>query len=1600
MALSIIILLTLIPAVCAMDNDTVALNLDVNDDAPISIDNNDVLQASNDYYFNASVESDGDGSQNTPYKYLFAERIKANSNLHLANGEYNLNDSKTIQEVTIIGSDVDKTIIRYDGVAFSVENKLTIKNVTFIGASITNHASFAATNTIFMDGYGSKLNSYGNNYGGAIYTDDLNPRASVTIENCTFKDNYAQYGGAIYMREGVLNVSDSIFLNNSAYNYGGAIACDYIGNIFISKSKFYNSKSVDDAGGCIYVKSSGRLSVNEVDIVNSSSTFGSAITSLNTDVSLSQVNMANNNAKYCGGAVYHMYGSFSSVNSIFTNNSASNGGALFIDNSTSVFVRSSTFSNNRASNTGGAIYSLLNKLNSPYGLYNRYSSNEAMFYDDYYDASQINLFIGDENYTKYNIEVNQNLTFPSRYSLVDDGYITDVKDQQEGGNCWSFTACAVLESCILKAGGEKLDLSEENMKNIMGLYSDYGWILDTNNGAYDYLPWGYLAGWLGPVNEIDDAYDDKSTLSPLLNSIVHVQNIVFLKRDSYLDNDNIKRAVLNYGAVSAGIYFYSECLDSDTNSYCCYAATPGNHAVTIVGWDDNYSASNFKLGGPEGDGAWIVRNSWGSSWGDNGYFYVSYYDRSFAMSSLQNTAYTVIFNDTIKYDKNYQYDIAGITNYLIGPSSEIWYKNKFTATSDEFLAAVSTYFNVISNWTADVYVNNQLKDVVSGMSNPGYYTFNLNKLIPLKKGDIFEVVFNIVTDGEASFPISEMAKLNKLMYSPGISYMSWDGENWNDLYNFSWTYSSHKYASQVAGIKAFTVLNSIKTSIDLSIDFNESNDLCNIAATVLDEYGNLVNYGNVTFDVNGEIFVVDVSNGNANFSHALNRHVNLISAIFEAEGYNASSLTEIFNIPKVNVDWNLEINRYSNHVDVTVIVNKLINDAVRISINGNESLLALVNGKATLNLDNLSNDYYDVHVEFLNESRYQASPLRGNFTVRVLKTSILSSNITSVDSKMFIYDVTLLDEFNGPIGGKEIIFTLNNSTYSNITDEEGRAIVWISLKKGVYDVDVAFEEDNDYFKSNAQSTIKVKGNVSIGLNITTYKNNASLDIHASGAINETFTVLINGHPYYADSKDGVACLKLYNISNYDYDVEVLLNESEYEFNEVKSQFKIRFRQDIDSSVAILDGDAVINIEIPGASGDVSVIVDDVSDVVELNSSHAVYIVKDISLGNHTLVLIHGNQEQYYKSEVFKVKSKPNVSIGIPKIIKVGKSVEINVSCDSDGEIKVYVDGEIQSISDNKINFTPLKAGLHTIYVILGESDDFYVFNESFSFEVVKNDPYILVNLPQTVFVGQNITIYPVTDSDGKLNVTVNGQVINSSFVIPFKSTFEIEVKTGETEMYNSATYITNFTSTKRSSELSTDLRIDTKISIYAVDYKVGERAKPFDFLLTDSNGQPIKNAEVKFKCNSKVLTGLTNEKGGVSFDFNPQTSGMYSCGLYYDGDKTYDGASVLFKVNIIKKPILIKAKSKTFKAKSKTKKYSITLITKKCSSKDGKAYLKAGKKVTLKLKSKTYSAKINKKGKAIFKLKITKKGKYKVKIKFKGDATYNGASKKVTIRIK
>lgn len=73
-----------------------------------------------DYYFDASAESDGDGTINNPYKTLTANRIRSNSNIHLANGEYTLDKKKDISNVNFIGSDPEKTIIKFNGYGFNI----------------------------------------------------------------------------------------------------------------------------------------------------------------------------------------------------------------------------------------------------------------------------------------------------------------------------------------------------------------------------------------------------------------------------------------------------------------------------------------------------------------------------------------------------------------------------------------------------------------------------------------------------------------------------------------------------------------------------------------------------------------------------------------------------------------------------------------------------------------------------------------------------------------------------------------------------------------------------------------------------------------------------------------------------------------------------------------------------------------------------------------------------------------------------------------------------------------------------------------------------------------------------------------------------------------------------------------------------------------------------------------------------------------------------------------------------------------------------------------------------------------------------------------
>lgn len=1007
----LICLLIVIPTGFAVDNETAIAGSNDNQDSVLASVPDDAL-STNDYYFDANIENDsGNGSIDNPYKYLNSNRIQQDSIIHLADGQYNLDRYTNVNNLTIVGQNVDRTIITFYGIGFDVSDSLTLKNLTLINLAIedNSNATLTANNVIFRNSAYSAI------------TADLG-NTEIYLDNCTFMNNAANSGGAISISQGYLTVINTLFIGNEAEFFGGAISA------------------------------------------------------LNSTLRISNSTFRDNKARFDGGSIYCLDGNISISDSDFINNSAKNGGAFLIDVSRSTYIDSNRFINNTASDYAGAFCLMYNDnitVNDNY-----YENNGASDYPNEYVSDFFQIFIGDGNYTMLmNDDISFDGEIPSFYSLKDEGYVTPVKNQGGSGSCWSFSTLAVLESCIKKVTGLELDLSENNMKNLITSYSYYGYSkLDANSGGYASTGYNYLIGWLGPVNESDDPFVASSIISPLLHSIFHVQNVMFLQRSNYTDNDGIKKAIMKYGGVNTQLYFTK-------NKYQYYTGDePANHAVCIIGWDDS-----LVFNGAPGKGGWIIKNSHGTGFGDHGYFYVSYYDKKCAPIGRVDASYTIILNDTIKFDKNYQYDIPGRTDFFCNSSDTVWYKNKFNATDNEYLAAVSTHFEKNTDWELSIYVNDQLKHTQSGNSRPGYYTINLNNFIQLNKGDIFEVIFKITVDGEASFPISEKISLNKLFYGPNLSYLSYDGINWVDLYDLEWAYTSHTYDSQVACIKAFTILNPVNTTINITVDNPYNPSL--IKAVVLNQYGYPVLFGNVTFNIDGNDYVAEIVDGVASLLHDFkNFGMKSISASFEKVGFNPSHSQKnvyIYNEP-LNISLNIIVGLLDAEIDI--ILSKSVNQTVFVDINKTTYEVNVTNGIGKLFFNDLSYGKYDV-TAYIVSDYYYCENVTDSYNITHINTFIKAADYESYYVDNFNYSIQLVDKNGLPIKGKSIKILIGDVALENMTDDSGIALFNLKLACGDYKINITCPEDETYLKSEEIKNVTVKSTIFL-LSDSTYTFNS------------------------------------------------------------------------------------------------------------------------------------------------------------------------------------------------------------------------------------------------------------------------------------------------------------------------------------------------------------------------------------------------------------------------------------------------------------------------------------------------------------------------------
>ena len=354
-----------------------------------------------------------------------------------------------------------------------------------------------------------------------------------------------------------------------------------------------------------------------------------------------------------------------------------------------------------------------------------------------------------------------------------------VRNQMQTNTCWAFSTIAALESTLgLQDYNNGLepkmyDFSERHMEYatsrtfLNGEINTQGFNRKIDTGGNPLISIAYLTNGMGAINEEDMEFENNTNLIELseiqnktiTSKVIDTVDFPSAYNDTFTEKDQIseqiKNHITNYGGVMAAVYgaqLTSAYYNSTTGAIYCDDASkcPPNHQILIIGWDDEYEISNFNSKHqPENSGAWIIKNSWGTSYGNEGIMYVSYEDVNiyYWLAGIQKAS------DTVDYDNIYQYNEYGYN--MVGwqsGTSKVYFANEFEKKTEgkEYITEVSIY--APENYTCKVYVNVngasksksdltqiQLKEGESETFGVGYHTIEFAEPIEIL-ADNFVVV--------------------------------------------------------------------------------------------------------------------------------------------------------------------------------------------------------------------------------------------------------------------------------------------------------------------------------------------------------------------------------------------------------------------------------------------------------------------------------------------------------------------------------------------------------------------------------------------------------------------------------------------------------------------------------------------------------------------------------------------------------------------------------------------------------------------------------------------------------------------------------------------
>ena len=395
------------------------------------------------------------------------------------------------------------------------------------------------------------------------------------------------------------------------------------------------------------------------------------------------------------------------------------------------------------------------------------------------------------------------------------------RNQSPYGSCWAHSAMSLAEFYLIKHGmaGKNIDLSElhlaywcytDGAPSVAGDTGDSVSVASSgnklDNGGNVSTAAQSLFHQRGFASESTAPYSDAQRIAKggSLDADTEFEDVYYLK-NAYAVNmqnrDLVKGAILENGAVGTAIYAFTGYYKDATNAYYGSKANSTNHAITIVGWDDDFPASDFKPCNdklPEHDGAWLVRNSWSTKAEAS---YESYFWLAYEDASISNLAWSYEVTTTFPYDNHYYYDGAVhfyafrkgavCANMYTVAGKEEAVKERLEAVTFEVAAAGTQP----SGYTIQIYRNVKGDTPTSGtlveeavttgeIAFRGEYTIPLKEPVLLKQGERFAVV---VTLDSSDYAITQERAISegrfgstttKVGSEPGQSCYSSNGTKW------------------------------------------------------------------------------------------------------------------------------------------------------------------------------------------------------------------------------------------------------------------------------------------------------------------------------------------------------------------------------------------------------------------------------------------------------------------------------------------------------------------------------------------------------------------------------------------------------------------------------------------------------------------------------------------------------------------------------------------------------------------------------------------------------------------------------------------------------